>query len=251
MTTATTTCIDGHAHFVPLGFLKELEQSGMAFGVEVQQTPGGHALTFPGLPSLRPAGGRLVNLESRAEWMEAENVSVQMTGAWLDITGYSLLADREAEWVHLLNEHLAAETREAGNAFKALASVPLREGKSAARELEYAVRELGMAGAMVPSDPVDIDVASPELEPLWEAAAALGAPVLLHGASHSKWQHFGPPYLGFSLGRTLDTTVLAAKLLLGGLLDRYPSLKLVLCHGGGGLPNLIGRVEDGYRRGTD
>lgn len=76
-------------------------------------------------------------------------------------------------------------------------------------------------------------------------------PVMLHGASHSKWPLVGPSYMAFSLGRTLDTTILAAKLIHSGLLDHHPNLKLMLCHGGGFLPYQIGRLDVAYRRGTE
>ncbi len=244
-------CIDGHAHLAPLSFLNVVQASAKSLKVEVDRTPQGHALRFPNMPELRPAGGRLVELAPRAEWMASEGVTRQITAAWLDIVGYTLPPQVEVDWVRLLNEHMAAETAAAGDGFSALATVPLRSGAAAATELEYAVRKLGMVGVMVPSDPVDVDVAAAELEPLWEAAAALDVPVLLHGATHSKWAAFGPPYLGYSLGRTFDTSVLVAKLLLAGVLDRHPKLRLVLCHGGGALPYVIGRIEDGYQRGTD
>jgi aminocarboxymuconate-semialdehyde decarboxylase len=219
--------------------------------VKVEETPDGYAFTFPNLPRLRPAGGSLVETTPRLEWMDQQGIGVQSLGAWLDIQGYSLPKDQEAQWVRLLNEHIAQTALESSGRFKGLAAVPLRSGELAARELEYAVTSLGLIGAMVASDPVDIDVADSGMEPLWETAEALGAPLLLHGATHSKWTRVGPPYLAFSLGRTLDTTVLAAKLLLGGLLDRHPNLKLVLCHGGGFLPYQIGRIQGGYRSGSE
>jgi aminocarboxymuconate-semialdehyde decarboxylase len=244
-------CIDGHAHMAPLSFLNVVQGSAKALGVKVERTDDGHSITFPNMPPLRAAGGRLVDLEGRNEWMASEGVTHQITGAWLDIVGYTLTAKRELEWVHLLNEHMAAEVGAAGDKFYALATVPLRSGDAAAHELEYAVTKLGMAGAMLPSDPADVDVASPALDSLWATAARLDVPVLLHGATHSKWDRFGPSYLSYSLGRTLDTTVLASKLILAGVLDRHPDLKLVLCHGGGALPYVIGRIEDFYQRGTD
>ncbi len=251
MAEAYTNCIDGHAHLAPLSFLNEVAKAPKAFGVKVERTDSGHAVSLPYMPKLRPAGGRLVELERREDWMTAEGVTHQVTGPWLDIVGYTLPAKKEIEWVHLLNEHLAASASSAGDAFRALATVPLRSGDAAARELEWAVNEAGMVGAMLSSDPVDIDVADPSLESFWAMAAKLGVPVLLHGASHSKWDDFGPSYLAYSMGRTLDTTILAAKLILGGILDRNPTLKLALCHGGGALPYLIGRVEDGYQRGIE
>ena len=244
-------CIDGHAHVAPLSFLNVVQGAAKSLGVKVERTPEGHSIAFPHMPKLRPAGGRLVELESRADWMRSEGVTHQVTGPWLDAVGYTLPPKREVEWVHLLNEHMAAEVSSSGDKFRALATVPLRSGGAAAKELEDAVTQHGMVGAMVPSDPVDVDVADPALESLWATAADLGVPVLLHGASHSKWDAFGPSYLAYSLGRTFDTTVLAAKLILAGVLDRNPNLKLVLCHGGGALPYVIGRIEDGYRRGIE
>ena len=250
-TDSNANCIDGHAHLAPLSFLNVVAGAAKSLGVKVERTVDGHAIEFPHMPRLRPAGGRLVELENRAGWMVAQGVTHQVTGAWLDIVGYTLPAKREIEWVHLLNEHIAAEVAGAGDAFRALATVPLRSGDAAARELEWAVNEGGMVGAMVPSDPVDVDVADPSLDSLWATAARLGVPVLLHGASHSKWDAYGPAYLAYSLGRTFDTTVLAAKLILSGVLDRYPTLKLTLCHGGGALPYVVGRIQDFYTRGTE
>ena len=192
-----------------------------------------------------------MDLNSRREWLESAGVARQYVAPWLDIHGYSLPADKAADWARLLNTHIARCTAEAGSAFQPVATVPLSDGEAAARELEFAVNTLDIRGAMLPSDPVDIDVADPGFEPLWAAAEELAVPIFLHGASHSKWEQVGASSLGFSLGRTLDTSVLAAKLILGGLLDRHPKLKLVLCHGGGFLPYQVERLCEGYRRGSD
>ena len=242
--------IDAHAHLAPRSFLREVARS-KAFSVEVEETEQGYAVSLPGLPRLRPAGGGLIDTGARGLWMEENRITAQYFGVWLDVQGYTLTAEQAVPWSRLLNEHLARSAQEGGPAFEALASVPLQDGEAAAIELEYAIRSLGMVGAMIPSDPLDIDVATPTLEPFWAAAEALEVPVLLHGATHSRWNRVAPAYLAFSLGRTFDTTVLAAKLILNGLLDRHPRLKLMLCHGGGFLPYQAHRMQEGYRRGTD
>ena len=225
---AAHICTDIHAHIAPLSFLQEVKRSASSFGVEVEETPTGHAITFPGLPRLRPAGGGLSETENRARWMEDNGIDRQILAVWLDIQGYTLPKDKEVPWVRLLNEHISQISAGSGGRYGGLAAVPLRDGDLAAKELEYAVTKLGMSGTMLPSDPVDIDISDSNLEPLWAAAESLNVPVLLHGASHSKWADIGPSYLAFSLGRTLDTTILATKLILGGLMDRYPKLKLML-----------------------
>ena len=243
--------IDVHAHIAPTSFLKEVHKFGKSFGVDIDETESGHALTFPSLPTLRAAGGSLSDTVTRSEWMEEQGIGSQYMAAWLDIQGYTLPQNKEADWVRLLNEHMAQTADESGEAFRSIAAVPLRDGDRAARELEYAVKTLGMLGVMLPSDPADVDVADPVLEPFWAAAEALDVPVMLHGASHSKWPQVGPSFLAFSMGRTLDTTILAAKLIHSGLMDRHPNLKLILCHGGGSLPFLIGRLDVAYRLGME
>jgi predicted TIM-barrel fold metal-dependent hydrolase len=110
--------------------------------VEVEETPDGYALTFPNLPGLRPAGGSLVETHTRLDWMGHQGVRTQYLAAWLDIQGYSLLKDKEAQWVRLLNEHIAQTALERSSQFKGLAAVPLRDGRLAAQELEHAVTSL-------------------------------------------------------------------------------------------------------------
>lgn len=81
-------------------------------------------------------------------------------------------------------------------------------------------------------------------------AESLGVPVVLHPATHGFGGGITPAYLTFSLGRTLDTTITAAKLILEGLFDRHPDLKMVLVHGGGFLPYQAARIDNGYSSGS-
>jgi len=109
---------------------------------------------------------------------------------------------------------------------------------------------LGMLGTMVSADPVGHDLSQDSYEPLWAAAESLGVPIVLHPATHGFGGGITPNYLTFSLGRTLDTTITAAKLILEGLFDRHPNLKMVLVHGGGFLPYQAARIDNGYRSGA-
>ena len=76
--------------------------------------------------------------------MRDNGVGSQYMAAWLDIQGYTMAADKEADWVRLLNEHMVQTARDSGSAFRAIAAVPMRDGEKAARELEYAVKTLGI-----------------------------------------------------------------------------------------------------------
>ena len=249
MTQPNNAPIDTHAHIVPESLVEEARAAGRTLGVTVEDTDSGPALQFQGLVPLRPLGG-LARMEPRLEWMERQGVGIQILASWLDIQGYTLPAAHAATWARLFNEHLAQVINDNPGRFRGLATVPLQDGALAARELEYAVNKLGMLGTMLAADPVDQDLAKESFEPLWAAAEQLDVPVVLHPPSHGFGGSIEPSYLTFSLGRTLDTTITAAKLILEGLFDRHPNLKMVLVHGGGFLPYQAARIDNGYRSGN-
>ena len=249
MSTQKEQFIDSHAHIVPAGLVDEARTSGKSLGVTVEDTDRGPALQFEGLVQLRPLGG-LAQLEPRLEWMTTQGLDQQILASWLDIHGYTLFPDKAATWARLFNEHLAELVGSNGDTFRGLATVPIQDGTMAAKELEYAVNTLGMLGTMVSADPVGHDLSQDSYEPLWAAAESLGVPIVLHPATHGFGGGITPNYLTFSLGRTLDTTITAAKLILEGLFDRHPNLKMVLVHGGGFLPYQAARIDNGYRSGA-
>jgi aminocarboxymuconate-semialdehyde decarboxylase len=84
-------------------------------------------------------------------------------------------------------------------------------------------------------------------EPFWAAASETDAVVFVHPTTRG----FGGPvfdeyYLWNLVGNPLETTVTAAHMVLSGVLDRYPNLKVILAHGGGALPTLRGRLRHGH-----
>ncbi len=242
--------IDSHCHIVPSSLVEEAKRSGRSLGIQVEDTPQGAVLTFPGIPTLRPVTRGHTSLEDRLQWMDREGIGKQILASWLDVQGYSLPAEEAAIWARVVNEHLAQQASQDTERFRAMATVPLQDGEMAARELEYAVTSLGMIATMVAADPASIDLSHDSMEPFWAAAAALDVPVVIHPATHGPGAITRPIPLTFIMGRTFDTTVTSAKLILSGLLDRHPNLKLVLVHGGGYLPYQIGRLDNGYETGA-
>ena len=249
MAQAANTRIDSHAHVVPPALIEDARKTGASLGVTVEDTERGPALQFEGLVHLRPVGG-LARLEPRLEWMEQQGLGLQILGSWLDIQGYTLTAENAATWARLFNESLAELVKAHPGRFAGLATVPVQDGALAARELEYAVRELGFLGVMLATDPVEQDLAKESFEPFWDAVEALDVPIVMHPPTHGFGANIRPSYLAFSLGRTLDTTITTAKLILGGLFDRHPNLKMMLVHGGGYLPYQAARIDNGYRSGA-
>lgn len=249
MTGAAATGVDVHGHGVPLAFLEEVQRARPA-GVEVETSDGKYVVTFPGRKPLRPVPGRMLDFGQRLEWLDEERMRQQLIAPWLDVHGQELDAPAGQAWVRQLNDSMAESVAGSGGRLLAHSTLHVADPAGAARELERATNELGMTGCMIPTDFPGGDLAAPGYDALWEAAEALGVPVVLHpptvGPSGCVT---GMDRLGGVYGRTLDSTMCAARLLLSGVFDRFPDLRLVLVHGGGYLPYQAGRLDREHAEG--
>lgn len=131
--------------------------------------------------------------------------------------------------------------------FDALATVPMQEGDLAAQELKRAMREDGLVGVMIGSHINGVNLDHPTFEPFWEAAEKLRSIILVHPVKPAGADRQKNYYLKNSIGNPLDTTIAAACLVYGGVMERYPDLRVVLSHGGGFVPYQIGRFRHAWQ----
>jgi aminocarboxymuconate-semialdehyde decarboxylase len=90
------------------------------------------------------------------------------------------------------------------------------------------------------------ELADPGFDPVWEAAAQLGAVVFVHPWGCSLGARLGRNFLGNTVGQPVETALALSHLIFGGVLDRHPGLRLLAAHGGGYLPTYIGRSDHAW-----
>lgn len=158
-------------------------------------------------------------------------------------------ADRElaTRVVRLHDEKLAEWCNMHPDRFVALSSVALQFPDLAARQLEYAVKELGLRGASVGGHVRGESLSLPKYDPFWAKAEELEVPVFMHPLNadylipDDKW---GPRAdLGNIIGNPLESTIFLTRMIFDGALDRFPGLTVCVAHGGGYLPSYLGRTE--------
>ena len=132
-----------------------------------------------------------------------------------------------------------------------IGTVPLQSPQLAVRELERCMDELGLQGVQIgshvgvsPGQHWNLD--APELFEFFEAASELGAAILVH-----PWDMMGsesmPKYwMPWLVGMPAEQSRAACALIFGGVLEKFPRLKICLAHGGGSFPYTIGRIEHGF-----
>lgn len=236
--------IDVHAHYVPQKMLDELATGKVSFpNVELLHQDGAYKLAFAGGAPTRPVMPKLRELDMRGQWMAENNIDLQIAGGWLDSFGYELPPDEGAAWSRYLSEGLleaAAET----DIIAPLGSVPLQDGELAAAVLRD-ILAAGHKGAMIGTQPhgTSGNLDDPNLDPFWVCASELGAVLYIHpmfGCGDPRLNDYG---MVNAVGRGLDTTTAVARLLFAGHFTKYPGMKVVLSHGGGALPFMLGRLR--------
>jgi predicted TIM-barrel fold metal-dependent hydrolase len=129
--------------------------------------------------------------------------------------------------------------------FVGLAPVPPLGGDEAFAELERAVGDLGLKGAVIRSQTKGLSMDARELHPFYRRVSALNVPIFIHPSGvQLGFDILDAPYdLYRSIGRELDLIVATTRLILSGVLDDFPDLKFVISHKGGGIAALKERIE--------
>lgn len=241
--------IDVHAHYVPPQLIAAIKKGGATIGVRLTPAEGGkEALGFGYGFKVRPFFPRLVEpVGERHKWMDEQKIDHQIVGTWPDIFGYGLPREHCIAWHRMLNDTLAEWTAGNPKKFSWISSVPLTDAEAAAQELERSA-SAGAVGVIISSNIEDVNIGEFNLDPFWRKAEALGLPVLIHPVNVGA----APRTRKFALAQvalyTYDTTLGVGSLLMSGVMDRFPKLKLLWSHGGGNFPYLAGRFDIMHKR---
>jgi aminocarboxymuconate-semialdehyde decarboxylase len=240
------TNYDVHAHCIPEELVDMLRQDGPEYGIEVVSDEKGESAIIAGRARLAPFRSILGDTDARLAAMDASGVDVQVISSWVDLTAYALDPERGGPYSRRVNQILADHAAAHPDRFLALGTVPLQSPEQAAEELRFAVEELGMVGVEIATTIAEADLDRAGLDPFWETAEQLGCFVLLHPCNPLPGVDLARYFLDNMVGRPAESTIAMAGLLFGGVLERYPEVKICMCHGGGFVPFQIGRMDRGF-----
>jgi aminocarboxymuconate-semialdehyde decarboxylase len=239
--------VDVHNHFYPPAYLDALRAGGSNVRVSVD-SEGNPRLHYPGDFNIAVRGHR--DIEYRAGVLAELGVDTQVLSLTTPGTHVESPATA-ARLAGLVNDAFADIVRDHQGRFAALATLPLNEPAAAARELERAVTQLGLPGAMLFSNVNGTALADGRFWPLYEAADSLEAVLHIHPTApvgvEAMTEYWLMPLVGFPF----DTTLAAAKLVFAGVMERFPRIRWVLSHLGGAVPYLAERLDRGFHAFRD
>ncbi len=240
--------IDSHFHWWPHAVHKTLCKRSSVPNA-APNTRGGY--------TMRLEGGGDYTLNSWAEWYDLDRQleAMDKLGHQIDVVSsigpfsvyFSALPAEEGRDLAIQwNEEMAWAQRRYPGRVWASAAIPMQDTRIAMEVLEDAVGRLGLMGVNVPgSIGRDARIDAERLEPFYARVAELGLPVFLHPTDALFNEMLGgyDGALFLSLGRVMEVSVAASRLVLSGLLERQPDLKIVMSHTGGALPYQSGRMD--------
>jgi aminocarboxymuconate-semialdehyde decarboxylase len=242
----TTPTIDVHAHILTEDTIRLLQRESPKVAPKLSDVDDQFGTLDVAGSVYRhfPRGGW--DLDRRFRDMAAAKVDVQVLSVCPQTFLYAQPPALAAAFARIQNEQLAKLVKTHPGRFQGIGTVPMQAPQQAADELRHAMTVLGLRGIQIGSNIAGKNLDDPELEPVWAAAAELGAFILLHPINVAGMDRLGSYYLNNLIGNPLDTTIAAACLVFSGVLERHPSLKICLAHGGGFVPYQAGRFLHGW-----
>jgi len=185
--------------------------------------------------------------ETRALHAASHDINIHLRNmdiAGIDMAVLSDLVDN-LEDAKLFNNSCSEVIRQYPKRFAGFACTMPLGGKPALDELERAIDDLVLRGvhisAQVDGHPLD----SPELWPFYEKVSELGIPIFVHISSAAEgFDACRAPYdLNKTLVREFDLVLATTRICLGGVLEKFPDLKFIMAHFGGGISSIKERLD--------
>lgn len=239
--------VDFHNHYYPPAYVEALKTSASAVRVTYDHDAN-PCVHYPGDYNILVPGHRDIDYRQRVldeHGVQTQVITFTTPGVHVEPPDFAVTMART------INDAFARVVRERKGRFAALATLPLNDPAASVFELERAMKDLGLPGAMVFSNVNHVALADERYEPLWKKANELDAVIYIHPTDPAGVEAMMDYWLMPLVGFLMDTTLAASKLVFSGVVARYPRIRWVLTHMGGAIPYLAERLDRGYRAFAD
>jgi len=240
--------IDAHIHWYPPTFAALLEKEGNANGATVTRTADGLLnVKVPGGQEYLPAGSRF-----RPDMTDVARILKAADARGADI---SVLTQTNPHIVwappafglrlaQAINDDTAALHRKYPTRVLGAITLPMQDPTLALQELERGAKLPGMRAVNITENVKGKNLHEKEFWPIWGRCEALGLPVFLHNVFPISERLIEEEFSMMNvLGNPFEATIAAMSLVLGGVMDAFPRLEVLMPHAGGFFPFAIPRLE--------
>lgn len=235
--------VDAHAHIIVAEITRDVTAEPWRPRVFWQE--GKQIIDFGGR-QLRSAVWEITRLDVILDHMTRRGVDRVLLSPWISLVRYDVPLGEGLRSSRIQNAALAEIARTRPDRIAALGTVPLQAPDVAARELEILMGE-GLSGVAVAALVKGVPLGDDRFQPFWAAAERADALVFIHPTIRGFDLTFLEEYyLWNTIGNPLETTLAAAQMIMAGVMEEHPRLRVLLAHGGGALLALRGRLRHAH-----
>jgi predicted TIM-barrel fold metal-dependent hydrolase len=231
--------IDVHSHLIFLDYLEylagrtSLPQGVLQGGTYFVSCQGGYQHASP-----------LGHADVDAKLRSMEELGIGLSVLSHGMPGPELLGGEEADsWAARINDHLASVVAQYPDKFSAWATLGWGSAERTIQEIDRCVNQLGFVGIYLFSNINQKTLDDPAFRPVFKHVASLDVPMNMHPTAPLNMNHLDQRPLIPGMAFMFDTSLATIRMIMSGLFEEAPELKLIVPHTGGFVPYIRGRVE--------
>ena len=231
--------IDVHSHLIFLDYLKHLAgRSSLPKGV----LEGGTYFVSCARGYQHASPQAHADVDTKLQDMD--DLGIGMSVLSHGMPGPELLGGDEADgWAARINDHLAEVIARHPGKFAAWATLGWGSAQRTIAEIDRCVNQLGFKGVYLFSNINQKTIDSPEFWPVYKHVSELGVPMNMHPTAPLNMNSADHRPLVPGMAFMFDTSMATVRMVMSGLFQEMPDLKLIVPHTGGFVPYIRGRVE--------
>lgn len=242
--------IDTHAHGLDEAFLQGLCRSPR-FGLSADRDLAGRFRVRRGDGAAVSLDHELSDIPRRLASLSRRRIELQLIGPPPGFASWPSGA-ADVAYARALNEHGARIVAQGQGQLELMVTLPLGEPPACAFELERALDLYGARSALLPATAGGKPIDTGLFDDMFRVAERRGVLLFLHPVSAEPATRFPIYTLQLVVQWPAETSFAVSRLIFSGFFDRFPGIKILLAHGGGGLLFLKGRLNSAYEaRGAE
>ncbi|MEC9341111.1 MAG: amidohydrolase family protein, partial [Pseudomonadota bacterium] len=241
--------IDVHTHIVPESFPPYTGAAGETRwpGMAVCDKPNHKSVMIAG-KNFRDVGDHAWDTARRLEEMAAEGVARQVLSPMPELLSYWFAPEDGLTMARYLNETIAEMVQNQPDALVGLGAVPLQDPDLAAQEMGRLRKEYGLVGVEVGTNVNGKPIGHPDHAPFFAAAVEHDLAVFVHALHPAGMERLvGPPLMQALVAFPNENSFAAASMISGGMLDKFPGLRIGFSHGAGSFAMVLPRLQHGWQ----